>query len=171
MLNAEDLKGYSAIIRDGFEFWNRQKGEKDLPSWQDIDPAKMKPLLPSLVVTHVTHAPLDFVDRIIGEIVSDKATESSNGVYWSEMPERTAESEIWKAFEKVVHSKQITLKAIPYVGRFKEFLRIEALICPIADSNGQVSKILTFVDYVSQNEDDITADMMQTETVQSEVRH
>ena len=77
----------------------------------------------------------------------------------------------WKAFEEVVHSKQITLKAIPYVGRFKEFLRIEALICPIADGDGQVSKILTFVDYVSQNEDDVTADMMQTDLLQSEAQH
>lgn len=170
MLNAEDLNSHSAIIRNGFEFWNRQKGEKDLPSWQDIDPSKMKPLLPSLVVTHVKHDPLDFVDRIIGEIVCDKATESSNGLYWSQMPERTSDSQIWKAFEEVVRSKQITLKAIPYVGRYKEFLRIEALICPIADSSGQISKILTFVDYISHSEDDIAAEIVQTEFTQTEAR-
>ena len=170
MLIAEDLNGHSAIIRDGFDFWNRQKGEKALPSWQDIDPSKMKPLLPSLVVTHVMHDPLDFVDRIIGEIVSDKARESSNGLYWSQMPERTSESQIWKAFEEVVHSRQITLKAIPYVGLHKEFLRIEALICPIADQHDRVCKILTFVDYISHSEDDIISDMAQADLPALEAR-
>ncbi len=145
-------KSVASLIQEGLDYWTKKCGRRQMPSWSDINPSEIKHLLPNLVLIHVQHDPLDFVERITGEIILSHSAENSMGKYWREYEGRGPDSQIWKSMEEVVHSKTTSLKSIPYVGPQKYFKGIETVICPISEDGETVSRILTFVDYIPRNE-------------------
>ncbi len=126
-----------------------------MPKWQDINPAEIKDLLPSIVIVHVLRDPLDFVERITGEIILEHSTLNSMGRNWRNYEGRGPGSTIWRAFSEVVETAKPSFHVIPYVGPHREFLKVESVICPISDDGINVNKLMSFVDFCAPSKDEI----------------
>lgn len=118
-----------------------------MPRWADIEPSEIPLLLPNVVVVHVRVDPLDFIDRIIGQTVRDHAARKTVNTLWSEIPGRGPESTIWNVFQTVVESQSPQFRSLQNVGRTKEFVSIESVLCPISDDGKIVNKVLGFIEF------------------------
>jgi hypothetical protein len=148
-----------SIVQEGLDYWTEKRGDRLMPRWSDIDPSDIKHLLPNLVLIHVQHDPLDFVERITGEIILSHSAANSMGKSWRSYEGRGPDSQIWKSMEDVVQSKTCSLKSIPYVGPQKYFKGIETVICPISEDGKTVSRLLTFVEYIARNEQQLESEI------------
>jgi len=164
MLHASDLETSSRLIQDGYHYWRSKCSDQCMPSWSDINPAEIKSLLPNIVVLHIEHDPLDFIEKITGEMILSRSVENSMGKNWRDYEGRGPGSKIWNVFEEVVNEKQASFHSIPYVGLHKEFMKIETVTCPISEDGKTVSRIICFVEYVPFNNDPEVDDFLDTST-------
>lgn len=155
----------SKIIRSGYEYWKSKCDGNKLPTWSDINPADIKPLLPNIVVIHVLQDPLDFLEKITGEMVLARSVLNSMGKNWRDYEGRGPESVIWGVFEDVVNSKQPSFQTIPYVGKHKEFMEIETVICPLSSDGETIDRIISFVDYIRT-----TDELIEKEIIEEQIK-
>src|SRR3954451_21997573 len=59
----------SPRVRGRFAYWNRIRGGRMAPSWPEVEPAEVKPLLPSIMVLQVLVHLFDVRYRIVGTAV------------------------------------------------------------------------------------------------------
>lgn len=148
MLHGEGFENAGALIQRGYGYWKNKAGARPAPAWSDINPAEIRDLLPNVVVIHVQREPLDFVERITGQRILDNGRRNSMGVPWREFPGRGPNSRIWQVMADVVEQRQPNFQKIPYVGRLRDFLYLQTIVCPISDDGETVNKLLGFVDYL-----------------------
>ncbi len=148
--NLADIESAEPRIKRGYAYWQQQAGFRAMPTWAEIDPAAIAELLPYVVVTHVLRDPLDFVERIAGEIVLNNNASNRMHIPWTNIPERGPDSEIWQQFVEVIEGCQPTFRQVPYFGPHKEFMQVQVLRCPISDDGVGVNKVISFVNYTSR---------------------
>ncbi|GEM_PF-5025207 len=149
----------TTVIREGLTYWEICKNGNPLPSWSDINPAEIKHLLPSLVVSHVLYEPLDFVEKITGERILERSNANSMGRNWRNFPGRGPGSKIWSVFENVVRNRQPSYNVVPYAGPQNEFLKVIAVTCPISTDGDKIERLISFVDYISQSDQEISLEV------------
>lgn len=59
------------VVRFMLDYWNGKRGERRMPSPDDIDPVEFARHMPSLQLIQVDHDPLEFSYRLLGESVSE----------------------------------------------------------------------------------------------------
>ena len=159
MLQNHAFPDMPRVIEEGLTYWEKSKNGKPLPSWQDINPAEIKHLLPSVVVAHVSYNPLDFIERITGERILEHSNGNSMGRNWRDFPGRGPGSKIWSVFENTVNSRQPSYNVVPYVGPHNEFLKVVAITCPISSDGEKIDRLISFVDYISQTDNELELDV------------
>lgn len=163
MLHEAKLASCSDLIHEGYSYWKSKNTNQVLPTWAHINPAEIKSLLPNIVVLHVQHDPLDFVEKITGDMILSRSTENTMGIKWSTYNGRGPESKIWQVMEEVVVTKQPSFHSIPYVGIHKEFMEIETVTCPISEDGETVSRIICFVEYIPFSEEAAALEYLKNE--------
>ncbi|WP_025898660.1 PAS domain-containing protein [Sneathiella glossodoripedis] len=155
--NFEGLK--STIVDEGLKYWTEKCGNRLMPRWADINPAEIKHLLPNLVLIHVEYDPLDFIERITGDVILSHSAQNSMGKRWRTYEGRGPDSKIWQSMEEVVNTCKINRNSIPYVGPQKYFKGIETVICPISEDGTTVTRLLTFVDYIARTDSQVESEV------------
>lgn len=59
------------LVRSMLDYWNAKRGDRTMPSPNDIDPVDFPRYLPNVQLIQVDHDPLDFSYRLLGEQVSE----------------------------------------------------------------------------------------------------
>jgi len=154
MLHYKGIENSSSLVQKGFAYWQSKCHDDVIPQWSAINPTEIKPLLPNLVVLHVLYDPLDFVERITGDAILSRSHNNTMGQNWREYEGRGPGSSIWAVMEEVVRHKQPSFHSIPYVGPHQEFMKVDTVACPLLDDKGELTRILTFVDYIPTDESD-----------------
>ncbi|MBL4667628.1 MAG: PAS domain-containing protein [Sneathiella sp.] len=162
MLQKAKLECSSQLIQDGYSYWQSKRIDQNLPSWSDINPAEIKSLLPNIVVLHVDHDPLNFIEKITGDVILSRSVKNTMGISWRDYEGRGPGSKIWQVMEEVVDSKQPSFHHIPYVGLHKEFMEIETVACPISDDGKTVCRIMCFVEYVPFSEEEAAVEYFKS---------
>jgi len=152
MLHFQGFEKSSSLVKKGFAYWQSKCPEGDIPKWSAINPTEIKSLLPNLVVLHVQHDPLDFVERITGDAILSRSHANSMGHSWRDYEGRGPGSDIWNVMEEVVTQRQPSFHSIPYVGPHQEFMKVDTVACPILNEEGKLTRILTFVDFLPTDE-------------------
>lgn len=124
---------------------------RDMPQRRDIDPIDLRRALPHVVMMDVLRDPLDFVERITGEIIQHHNTCNYQGVHWRTLPERNEDSQIFKFFQEIVETRQPKFAKIPYVGPHSHIHSVEVFAGPLSNEVGEVYKIIAFVEYLTDN--------------------
>jgi hypothetical protein len=106
----------SDVVLAGYHYWRSKAGARFAPTWKEIDPADIVELLPNVVVIHVLHNPLDFIERITGQYIVDNSYRNGMHIKYRDFSGRGPESAIWKALESVVNQGEPNFQEIPYVG-------------------------------------------------------
>jgi PAS domain len=164
MLQFAPTNNSSAIIQQGFGYWQSKMSNDDIPKWGDINPAEIKSLLPNIVVIQVEHNPLDFTEKITGDAILSRSRINSMGINWRAYEGRGPESKIWQVMEQVVREKSPSFHTIPYVGLHREFMTVETVALPLSDDGEVVTRIITFVNYIAANADDDLAVLFPNDT-------
>ncbi len=140
------------VPSEAVAYWDHIRGDRDVPTRADIDPADIPKLLPHLVLLDVFHEPRDFRYRLVGTTVEEFMNKYYTGVRMSELPHQRPPSQIWKSCCTVVGSRRPLFSAVPYVGPKKEFVRAEDVILPLAPPNEAVNMLLVAVGYIRKHD-------------------
>lgn len=138
----------SPINRSSFDYWNKKRGKRRLPSRHDIDPAEIVEILPHVFLLDVQQVPLDFRYRLIGTKMDEHMTGSYTGLWMSQIPHQTAPSRIWDACRRVVEEIMPLSSDTPYVGKNKDFLTTEDLIMPLSDDGETVDMLFVTAGFI-----------------------
>ncbi len=149
------------LIQQGYEYWLNQCDGQKIPSWSDINPAAIKHLLPNVVVIHVSYDPLDFVERITGDVILSHSSENSMQRNWRDYEGRGPDSVIWKVMQNVVETGEPSFQTIPYVGPQKYFKGINTVICPILGEDNKITRLLSFVDYIMRSDSQLEKEIVE----------
>lgn len=146
-----DLALETPVLRAGYEYWNRIRGTRAMPSRADIDPAEIKSLLPYIILMDVLRRPdgtiTDFRYRLIGTDVDANSSGRFTGRCFSEIPHQRYPSTLWRNLEQVATERRPYSHRVPYAGPHKEFLSVVDLVAPLSSDGETVDKILAMVDY------------------------
>ncbi len=134
-----------------YDYWQKIRGDKLMPSRADFSPASIVVCLPNLVLIDVLRDPLDFRYRLIGTKVDYHSRHYHTGQRISEIPERANPNQVWKNLVAVSESKKPSGRMIPYVGPHKEFLETRQITLPMSSDGENVDMILLAIDYVNRN--------------------
>ncbi len=159
MLQLPDSETAPCLIQQGYAYWLKQCDGRKMPYWSDINPAKIKHLLPNIVVIHVSYDPLDFIERITGDVILSHSTTNSMGRNWRDYEGRGPDSTIWKVMQEVVETGEVSYQTIPYIGPQKYFKGINTVICPIMGEDGKITRLMCFVDYIMRSESQLEKDI------------
>lgn len=70
----------SDVVREGYNYWLAQRGQRPFPARSDIHPAEIKRLLPHIILAKVLDGGRDFDFRIVGEAVA--TAHGFNAINW-----------------------------------------------------------------------------------------
>ena len=138
----------SPINLAGFDYWNKKRGSRRMPSRQDIDPAEIVKILPYVYLVDVQQDPLDFRYRLIGTEMDEHMSRRYTGMWMSEVPHQKPPSRIWANCLQVVEQRAPLSGDTPYVGKNKDFLSAEDLIMPLSDDDETVDVLFVTVGFI-----------------------
>jgi amino-acid N-acetyltransferase len=128
----------SAKVSGLARYWESKRAGRAMPTWSDIDPAEIKPLLPHLMVTRYERNPFRVRYVIVGTWVVQYGGADFTGRYLDELDFASEVDTDWEALHR-----EAAMQAVPILGRFR-FLSesgserdYEAAILPIGDKTGR----------------------------------
>lgn len=142
----------TALLRNGYEYWNAKRGDRPMPARRDIDPAEITALLPHVVLIDVLRdsdfGPLDFRYRLMGTAIEGHLEGRYTGHRMSEIPHQQPPGRLWSNFETVVKTREPLITRVPYIGPHKDFLAAQDLITPLSSDGSNVDMLFNLVDFI-----------------------
>jgi hypothetical protein len=141
----------SPILRAGYEYWLKKKGERLMPARGDFDPVvEITRLARNMMLLDVRHDPLDFRYRLIGTALREHMGENWTGRLWSEIEFQRAPNPIWLHHQWVVENRKPRFLRPNYVGPHRSFMFVESAVLPLGDTADRVDMLMLFVDFRSK---------------------
>ena len=137
----------SPRVKALYAYWLGKRGERRMPSRDDIDPAEIKDLLPYVILTDVHHDPLRVQFRLAGTAVTEAAGRDLTGKWMHAVP-RDGGLEGWKA-----SYLRLTRQCAPVFGRTRATVRpgiertFEWIMLPLSSDGVTVDKTLELEDW------------------------
>lgn len=137
----------STVNQAAFEYWQRIRGSRPMPSRSDFNPADVVSLLPHLLLVDVQWDPLDFRYRLIGTFIVEMSADNT-GRWISQIPHQAQPSRTWSACELVATTGRPICADIPYVGKLKDIRRLEDVMMPFSDDGARVNMLFISADFL-----------------------
>lgn len=138
----------SARLKLVYEYWLLIRGDRNMPSRKDFDPAKVVKALPGIGMVDVLRDPVDFRYRLIGTDIDYHSEQSHTGQLISEIPSRAAPNTVWQNLIEICNSKQPSGRSVPYVGPHSEFLETRQIALPFSNDGENVDMVMAVIDYL-----------------------
>lgn len=145
----------SPIVRRFHNIWNVKRGDRVMPSWQDIDPAEMLTVLPNIFVISIEYDPFRVFYRLIGTKAVTFRHELT-GRYLDqvvEYPEDVRE-ELVKEYRMVCDEKRPTYSKDTLKTKFGNTLIVFGSIFPLSSDGTVVDRCIAVEDYEGSNRPD-----------------
>jgi len=128
-----------------YEYWRRKRGDRLMPSRQDLDPVEMPTrLLPCISLIDVVNDERRYVYRLVGTADVqvrgfDPTGKSVKEAFYGPNVENAL-----SCYEKVVATKAPLLDTEPFVATNGRYASEETIFLPLSDDGCNVTKILVF---------------------------
>jgi hypothetical protein len=133
----------SPILNQLHAYWQRKRGARPAPSWKEIDPAEIVPLLPHLFLIEAVGAPPRFRYRLIGTGVVALTGRDLTGHFVDENLEPAKFAALVEPYAAVIALARPVAKKGPTIWIEKrETLEVEVLLLPIANAQDEIALIL-----------------------------
>jgi hypothetical protein len=139
----------NAVLRFYFDYWDRKRAGRPLPSRTDIKPAELKPHLGSIILLEAVPGANDFRYRLIGTRVTDYFLGDATGTTIREayaqagMPRSYVDAVI-RLHQTVCGNRTIIrVKGPPGEWRGQIYPPFDALYLPLLDDGADANMILT----------------------------
>ncbi|MFC3228825.1 PAS domain-containing protein [Marinibaculum pumilum] len=137
-----DLSGVSdpRLVR-AFDYWDRIRGDRRMPSRRDIQPKDIKALLPHVFLVDVLRHPPRFRIRLAGTEVNNRFGTDLTGRFLDELDLGSRQQAILAAYAATVDAGEPSLDSEEYLRRDGRPLRYRRLLCPLS-SDGRTVDML-----------------------------
>lgn len=144
-----DLRCESPVIKAALAAWMEAKGERAMPSRQDIDPVRLPSmLLPHILLIDVEHEPrLRFRWRLIGTHITNTLGRDSTGKYWDELYDDKVLAAITTGPNWVLQQRRPVRSTGKAPVSNKEFLHWEGVEMPLSSDGKTIDVIMAASDY------------------------
>lgn len=141
----------SIRIKSLHAYW-QTLAEGGTPRRADIDPMRIKPLLPFIMIVELSDEPLRIRYRLVGtEVVRFTGLELT-GRYLDEIKmDDFNVNELVQAYRSVRESRRCGIGVAKFVLNGKPLLRTEFLVCPLRTDSLKIDKCIVIEDYFFSN--------------------
>lgn len=144
----------SGILRAGFDHWSSLTADETVPNRCAFDPSDMPPdLLPHTVMLEVGAEPLNFRYRVIGDEVLRYMGQNYTGQWLSDIIHQAPPSTLFETLAKAVEGPEPIVSDTPFSDPDQLLYSSQEVVLPLRGANGQVSRLLTFVEFASTEPD------------------
>lgn len=119
-----------------FEYWNKLKGDREMPSRADINPGEIVSVLPYIILFDKKDD--DYTVRLMGTKCAEILGEAT-GIKLKSVP---AGQEAAPRFDWVVENKKPYFNVKPLDGFDKKHLEASALVMPLSSNDNEVDMIV-----------------------------
>lgn len=137
----------SLVLDEGFAYWDRIRGDRQMPRFKDIDAIDIPKLLPHALVLDVEAEPLDFRYRLIGEHVGKFGRKGLKGRSFREFNEKKPGNTIFDTLATVVYGKLPRFGRSAYAGENPKMRMFQEILLPLSDDGENVNRIMIFVEF------------------------
>jgi hypothetical protein len=134
------------------KYWNAIRGDRRLPSRDDIDPGAIKSVLPHVMMTGIEHDPFRVFYRLVGTEIVRFAKFDFTGCYADALHFQDTEGADWAEYYRaVVAARQpgIGLSHWTVAGELQRW--IEFVICPLSSDGTKIDRCIAVEDYEHLN--------------------
>ena len=137
-----DLSGITdpRLIR-AYDYWNRIRGDRPMPSRRDIRPRDIQSLLPHIFLVDVLREPMRFRIRLAGTEVNSRFGEELTGQALEEIDLGTEAPRGLEIYAATVTEREPTLSMADYTRADGRPMRYRRLLCPLS-TDGYVIDML-----------------------------
>jgi N-acetylglutamate synthase-like GNAT family acetyltransferase len=133
--SASDLS--STRIAELARYWDAKRGQRSMPTWAEIDPAEIKPLLPQLMVARYERAPFRVRYSLVGTWIAQYAGADFTGRYLDELDFLSELDTDWAELHRVLFTEGRPIFVVSrYISESGLERDYETAMLPIADAAG-----------------------------------
>jgi hypothetical protein len=146
----------SPLVRGFYQIWNQKRGDRPMPSWQDIDPTEMRGLLPNMLVMSIEHDPFRVYYRLVGTKVASFRHELT-GRYLDQITEfpKDVRDELTGEYQLACREKRPTFSKDILTTKFGHQITFFGSIFPLSSDGVTVDRCVAVEDYEGVRPDDI----------------
>ena len=134
------------------QHWNRLRDGRLFPSWAEIDPSALKPILPHVMVVGIEHSPFRAFYRLVGTEIVRFAKFDFTGHYADALNFQDHAEEDWTRFyREVVDARQPGTGLVYWVTEGTLRRWIEFVICPLSSDGATIDRCISIEDYEHLN--------------------
>lgn len=137
----------SPAVADIYGYWDRKRGERQMPRRSDLDPAEIARHLPGLQLIDVTRDPLDFVYRLVGTREVEARGHDPTGRRVAESFFGQNADDVLANYCRVVATGSFVYDLDKFTTPGGRFVQDESLFLPLADAARAMSQILVYTHY------------------------
>lgn len=142
--------------KEAYAYWLAKRGDRRMPSPDDIDPTEILRLLPYLAIVEVLdETPVDYFYRIEGEAVQTVLGFRRMGRRLTELRAQLGPTHDWihSWFGRVCAEGAPLAHASALTALNRGFYSVETLFLPLSRDGEKVNRILFCIGYLSRPED------------------
>jgi hypothetical protein len=146
----------SPLIQHFHNYWEAKKQGRDLPSWDDINPAELRGLLPNMLAVTVEHDPFRIFYRLVGTRIVQFRNELT-GRYLDEIAEFPAEIRdgLVREYQLVCTRRAPTFSRDILLTRYGNSITFYGAIFPLSSDGVMVDRCVAVEDFEGQHPDDL----------------
>lgn len=130
------------------EYWDRKRGDRPMPSREDIDPAEIKRLLPNLVISRIERDPLRVKYSLVGTYIAESGGLDFSGYYLDEIDFKGEVGTDWAAlYRELIRERRPICGICQFrteAGYVREYL---AAMFPLSSDGVEVDQCLSIEDW------------------------
>jgi hypothetical protein len=137
----------SPSVRDGFDYWLTLLDGRRFPTRREIDPTAIPRQLLRISLVDVSHDPLDFHVRLVGQYVRDRTGAAPHARLADTVKPEQGLERLLKRYTMCVESRRPVRGLFQFVPLPPPYtpIWVEAVSCPLAGDNPDwVDHIVTF---------------------------
>jgi hypothetical protein len=131
-------------------YWHERRGNRDMPSRRDLDPADIRSLLPNLVLIDVAEGCTDFRFRLIGTSVAGNCSRDHTGKRFSELDGYGSRGYGWNNSLNAATRRRPRIGHLPYTGPLRSITAHHNLTLPLSSDGWNVDMILCVSEFERQ---------------------
>jgi len=130
------------------EYWTGLCGSRPFPSWSEIDPAQLKPILPNVMVVGIEYNPFRALYRLVGTEIVRFAKLDFTGHYADTLTFQDEESQDWTRFYRdVVESGRPGAGLVYWTSGDPLRRWVEFVICPLSSDGRKIDRCISIENY------------------------
>lgn len=128
-------------IREAYDYWDRKRAGRRMPSRADLDPVEIPRLLPHIILVDVLRDPLRFRYRLVGTDIVEKRGFDPTGRMVGDAYFGATPGEVLGRYYDIVENRRVRFIDAPFVEPRGWYAYSERLMMPLSSDGATVDMV------------------------------